>query len=261
MGSALIGQTGFVGGNIALSHRFDACFNTSNLAELAGRRFDLVVCAAGRADAYRINQAGEADRAELARLVDSLSKTQIGRLVLISTVCVYPSGSPDETAPLSPAGLRPYGANRLWLERELGRRFETLVVRLPQLYGARLRKGVVFDLLGRRRIEHIDPDGRFQLYGLSRLWADIETALAAGWDSLNAATPPLRNGDVARAVFGLDIEGQKPAAGEPPWYSRDMRTAHAAGFGGPAGYLMTAEQSLAALRDYATAAGGELAGS
>ena len=51
--------------------------------------------------------AGAADRAEIDGLVDQLATVTIGRLVLISTVCVYPAGgAPDEGTPLSEGTAR-----------------------------------------------------------------------------------------------------------------------------------------------------------
>lgn len=254
MRSALIGHTGFVGGNIAAAHAFTDRYNTSNVHELRGQAYDLVVSAAARADSHRINHHGAADRAEIDAFLELLSTVRIGRLVLVSTVCVYPGGTtPDETTPLTEEGLTPYGANRLHMETVLRDRFQTLALRLPQLYGAGLKKGIVYDLLNDYRVEYIRPEGRFQYYDLRRLWADTSVALAAGLDSLNLATPPLRSDLVAAECFGVDISGQVVGGEESPFaamYTRDMRTAYADLFGGPPGYLMDEDAELAALRDF-----------
>src|SRR5690606_28248306 len=115
--TALIGYTGFVGSNLLDATGFDDLYNSKNIADIAGREYDLVVSAGNRADSHRINQDGAADLAEIDALVDTIQKARIGRLVLISTVCVYPwGGAPDEDTPLSPEGLTPYGANRLHQE-------------------------------------------------------------------------------------------------------------------------------------------------
>ena len=45
MKSALIGHTGFVGSNLRQAVQFDVLVNSSNVDELRGRRFGLVVCA------------------------------------------------------------------------------------------------------------------------------------------------------------------------------------------------------------------------
>lgn len=254
MTSALLGYTGFVGSNLRDAHTFDDVYNTSNIAEIAGREYDLVVAAANRADSYRINTHGDQDRAEIDQLVDLVLKARIRKLVLISTVCVYPAGgSPNESTPLSEANLTPYGANRLHQERRLRDELDTTVIRLPQLYGARLRKGVVFDLYNNYRIEYLHPRTKYQHYDVRRLWGDVSTALRAGLPSLNLATPPLANAELAREVFGLDITSQVPAEPESPFaqmYTRDMRTEYAELFGGTGGYITDRESEVRQLREF-----------
>jgi len=252
--TALIGYTGFVGSNLLDSTSFDDLYNSTNIGDFAGRDYDLVVSAGNRADSHRINNHGADDLAEIDALVDTISSSRIRKLVLISTVCVYPwGGAPDENTSLSPTDLTPYGANRLHQERRLSEAFDTLIVRLPQLYGARLRKGVVYDLANDYRVEYIDPEMPFQHYDVRRLWDDVQTALDAGIPSLNIATPPLTNAALARGVFGRDISGQATPAASPfsRMYTRNMTTAHAALFGGAGRYLNSTDDELAGLRKFA----------
>ena len=252
--TALIGYTGFVGSNIAAVHEFTDCYNTTNIDAIRGRSYDLVVSAAARADSHRINQNGPADRAEIDDYIAVLSTVHAAQLVLISTVCIYPGGtSPDESTPLSAEGLTPYGANRLHMEQVLSERFNTLALRLPQLYGIGLKKGIVYDLLNDYRIEFIRPEGRFQYYALRRLWPDTELALQAGLATLNLATPPVNSGRVAAECFGIDIADQVVAGEDSPlsqMYTRDMRTIHSDLFGGPPGYIVDETAELDALRSF-----------
>jgi NAD dependent epimerase/dehydratase family len=254
MRTALIGHTGFVGSNLAAAYDFTDRYNTSNIERIRGRSYDLVVSAAARADSHRINGNGAADLAEIEDYVATLSTVDTPRLVVISTVCIYPGGtSPDETTPLSSDGLTPYGANRLAMEQTLSGRFDTLAVRLPQLYGLGLKKGIVYDLLNDYRVEYIRPEGRFQYYDLRRLWTDIQVAIGAGLETLNVATPALTSARVAAECFGLDIADQVVAGTESPYahmYTRDMRTIHADLYGGPPGYLLDEAGELRAIRSF-----------
>lgn len=251
MRTALIGHTGFVGSNFAASHPFDDLYNTSNIEDIRGRSYDLVVSAAARADSHRINAHGEEDLAEIDAFVELLSTVDTKQLVLVSTVCIYPGGTtPDESTPLSTEGLTPYGANRLHMEQVLSDRFPTLSLRLPHLYGLGIKKGVVYDLLNDYRVEFIRPESRFQYYDLRRLWADTRVALDAGVTQLNVATPPLRSDRVAAEVFGRDISGRRVDGEYVEAYTRDMRTVHADLYGGPDGYLMDEAAELEALRSY-----------
>ena len=140
--TALIGYTGFVGSNIAAVHDFTDCYNTTNISDIRGRSYDLVVSAATRADSHRINQNGHADLAEIDDYIGVLSRVHAAQLVLISTVCIYPGGtSPDESTPLSADGLTPYGANRLHMEQSLSERFNTLVTAPPAAVRDRPEEG------------------------------------------------------------------------------------------------------------------------
>ena len=49
MPNALLGYTGFVGTTLRAQTQFDALYNTQNIADIRGRHFDLVVCAAAAA--------------------------------------------------------------------------------------------------------------------------------------------------------------------------------------------------------------------
>lgn len=251
--SALIGHTGFVGSNIARHHMFDDLYNTSNIDAIVGREYDLVVSAAGRADAHRINESPDDDKADLRRFADVLAEVRIGKLVHISTVCVFAaSGRCDEETRSDPAALTPYGRNRLELENELTSRFDTLSLRLPQLFGHGIRKGLVHDLANDHRVEFVRADGVFQHYDLARLWRDIGIALDAGLEVLNVATAPITNRVVAEEVFGIELSNDEPVVESPfsTMYTRDMVTRHAALFGGSGGYIMTAAEELDAMRRF-----------
>lgn len=255
MRSALIGYTGFVGSNIRDAHEFDDLYNSSNIGDIVGREYDLVVSAGNRADSFRINREPDTDRAEIDGLIDTVLQARIAKLVLISTVCVYPEGgAPDETTALSEDGLTPYGVNRLHQERRLTDAVDTTIVRLPQLYGRRLKKGVVYDLANDYRVDYIDPEVRFQHYDVRRLWQDIEVALANDLTALNVAAPGLSNERLAQEVFGRDISGQVPPGPENPFarmYTRNMTTTHGALFGHSGSYLLTEQEELAQLRAFA----------
>ncbi len=251
--TALIGHTGFIGSNINAVHTFDAYYNSANLHEIRGQHFDLVVSAAGRADSHRINADPDSDRREIDELLRHICTANIDKLSVMSTVCVYPGGStPDEDAPITEEGLLPYGTNRAYLERRLSEAFDTLVARLPQLYGRNLKKGIVHDLLNDYRVEHIAPSARFQFYNLTRLWSDLQLASHRSLRYLNLATPPLTSGQIAREVFGLELAADNgPVAAEP--YTKDLRTKYYQLFGGPPGYLMTTDEVLADLRAFVSA--------
>jgi nucleoside-diphosphate-sugar epimerase len=243
MSRALIGATGFVGSNLLRSETFDDLYDSTNIESIRGRRYELVVCAGARAEKWRINAEPERDAAELERLRAALAAVEAERLLLVSTVDVYPEpAGVDEESPIDAAALAPYGLHRLELERWCESRFDTLVVRLPGLFGPGLKKNLVYDLLHDHRVEAVNPEGRFQLYEVRGLWAAAETAWQAGLRLLNVTAEPVSAGEVAREVFGRTLP---PLAGEAARY--DVRSRHTELFGGHDGYLFGRDETLAAL--------------
>ncbi len=249
---ALIGVTGFVGGNLQQQMAFDAGFHSSNIDTMAGGDYSLVVCAGAPAEKWRANQAPEADQASLSRLTAALEQVQADRVVLVSTVDVYPSPvAVDEATPIDAASGQPYGRHRLALERFVQQRFQTTVLRLPGLYGPGIKKNVIFDVLHGRPIDGLAPDSTHQYYDLARLGRDLETALAQSLGLVNLATEPVTVRDIAARGFGLDL----PAGPDRPVVHYDMRTRHAAAFGGRGHYLETRDAVLSGIRAFAESQG------
>lgn len=145
---ALIGSTGFVGGHLSAQHAFGAGFNSRTIGEAKGRAFDTVVCAAAPGSMMEANRFPDRDAERIAGLIDQLSGIEARRFVLVSTIAVFADfTAADEDA----AGFQEstaYGVNRRALERACADRFDhCLVVRLPALFGAGLKKNFLFDIL------------------------------------------------------------------------------------------------------------------
>src|SRR5262249_16888195 len=138
------------------------------------------------------NREPERDRAVLDRLLADLAQVQARRVVLISTVDVYPrSVDVDETTPIDVVDHHAYGKHRRVLEEAGAARFPgAMVVRLPALFGPGLKKNAVYDLLHDNDVHKIPSAGEFQFYNLERLWGDLQTALQAGLTLVNFATAP-----------------------------------------------------------------------
>lgn len=245
--SALIGSTGFVGSNLIRQRSFDACFNSTNIDELGGRSFDLIVCAGARAEKWKANAEPERDLDNIERLIRALSQANARKLVLISTVDVFrnPNGV-DEESHVSTTGLHAYGRNRRLLEQVLSSRFDACVVRLPGLYGPGLKKNAIFDLLHDNETHKIDSRGVFQFYGVDRLWRDIAIALDNELPLVHLVTPPVSVREIARDAFGSEFRNEVVAS--PATY--DVRTRHASLFGGDHAYIETQTEELAGIADF-----------
>lgn len=146
--NALIGATGFVGSNLARQHRFEATFDSLNIDELGSAAFGTVVCAAAPGSMLLANRDPESDAAALKALEAHLARSKTSHFVLISSIAVLQrfDGGDDEDTTAFQTKLA-YGRNRRELEKFCAANFDRcLVVRLPALFGAGLKKNFIFDL-------------------------------------------------------------------------------------------------------------------
>ncbi len=146
---ALIGFTGFVGHHLWQQHSFSHGYHSGNIETIRGRVFDLLVCCGIRAEKWLANQQPEKDWAQIQALLDQLKTVKAEKVVLISTVDVYPQPwRVDEATYPDPEAGHAYGRHRLWAEKKLAQYFQDLtIVRLPALFGQGLKKNFIFDLL------------------------------------------------------------------------------------------------------------------
>ena len=148
MRSALVGYTGFVGGNISASHEFDGLFNSKNIGDAFGQEYDLLVYAGVRAEKFLANRNPQGDRAMIHQAYDNIKRIDPKKVVLISTIDVYrETAGRDEKSDMQIKDLQPYGKNRLELESLVRDHFDSLVVRLPALFGKGIKKNFIYDAL------------------------------------------------------------------------------------------------------------------
>jgi nucleoside-diphosphate-sugar epimerase len=248
--SALIGPTSFIGTSLARQRAFDELFNPIDLEQVAGRSFDLVVCSGAPDAKWRADADPAADRDDIECVVTALEHANIRKLVLVSTTEVFLNPvDVDEDSPVPTAGLHPYGRNRRWLEQICASRFDSLIVRLPSLYGPGLTKNVLFDLLHDNAVSTIDSRGLYQFYDVGRLSRDIDMALSAELDVVHLVTEPVSVADLARAALGIAFTNE--ISDTPPRH--DVHTRHAELFGGKGFYLETKMPELERIAAFARA--------
>ena len=145
----LVGYTGFVGSNIAAKHHFEGLYNSKNIKEAYGSNPDLLVYSGIRAEMFLANKFPEKDLASMNEAIENIKQINPKRLVLISTISVYdtPVGI-DEDAEITTESLLAYGKNRHYLEEWVMKHCpDSLIVRLPALYGESIKKNFIYDLI------------------------------------------------------------------------------------------------------------------
>ena len=242
MKRALIGYTGFVGGNLHQQNRFDCLYNSKNFREMVGETFDELVCAGVSAVKWQANKGPEKDQLRIKELQDVLLTLNAKRLILISTIDVYPiMQGKDETFDCHSMENHPYGSHRLAFEDFCKEHFqECFIVRLPGLFGNGLKKNVIYALLNNNCLEMINTDASYQYYDLSNLWCDIQRIITSNTKLVNFFTEPVATKDIVKKFFPHKELGQNPI----PEGHYDLHTIHANLWGKDGRYIYSKEEVL-----------------
>ena len=210
--NCLIGHTGFVGSNILEQGNFDKCYNSKNITDIDGMKFDLLVCAGVSGLKWKANKHPQEDYEQIINLISHLNKVEFKKMVLISTGSVY--DNPADNA---------YGSNRLYLETYLLNNFKNVsVVRLPSLFGNNLRKNSLYDLLNNNFDYLPNIKSTFQYYDLGNKLKVV-----------NFSTEPLEFNKILDlfSLESLNISDGKPILNE------NIQTVHAHNWGKKGKYL------------------------
>ena len=241
--SALIGATGFVGGNLVSQLHFDELYHSRNIHEIRGHELELLVCAGVTAVKWWANKNAAEDLARIDSLLADLATVKARRVVVLSTIDVYPTpaAGPTEDEDCRRVPTHAYGTNRLYFEERMRKLFDPVtVIRIAGVFGQGLKKNVIFDLLNDNCLDAINPASEFQYYNVANLWRDIQLVEKAGLPLVNFVTEPVRTGDIIDRFF----PGKEVGANKAPQGRYDVRTLHANIFGGPEGYLADANTVL-----------------
>ena len=103
-----------------------------------------------------------------------------------------------------------------------------------------------FRALGFSALNFTDSRSVYQMYNLSRLWGDIQTALDRGITLWHPATEPVSAGEIYRYLSGDEFVNH--LSGEPAAY--DFRTVHAEAFGGEDGYIYSKQTVLKEIQEF-----------
>lgn len=242
MKSALIGYSGFIGSNIGKQTKFSDYYDIENISKIHGKKYDLIVSAATRAERWWANQNGKEDWKCIKNLLDNLKLVKAKYFVLISTIDVYPNPSgADEDCPIRLSDLKQaYGLNRFKMENFIRKTFPNVtIVRLPQTYGAGLKKNFIYDLIHDNALDFTHKDSLLQFYNLTNLWKDIQKAIKDNVSILNLAVEPVTARELAKYTLGLNF---KTVTQSPP-FSYNMITKYGK-------YLYKKSQTLKELKNF-----------
>ena len=133
----IIGYTGFVGSNLLDCCNDPYLVNSKNIKSIEGQKFSKVICAAPSGFKWLANKNPQADLEKTKKMFDLIKTIECEKMILISSIDT-----------LTFVDTPSYGSNRLQLENMISSTFKnTLILRLPALFGKNLKKNIIYDLL------------------------------------------------------------------------------------------------------------------
>lgn len=249
MKNALIGYSGFVGSTLLKQEKFDVLYRSTNIVDIKGHQFDLVVCAGAPAQKWLANKDPVRDAEIIDNLISCLDEVDCKMFVLISTVDVFKEPvKVNEDTQIDTQGLHAYGLNRYRLEQFVQKRFsQHLIIRLPGLVGPGLRKNIIFDFHNNNDVSKIESRNIFQFYPMVNLWPDIVKAMNNNIKLVHLTAEPVSVAQIAKDGFGFKFDIHQISK----LVTYDMRSKYASVFGGATEYQYTSKDTIQAVRHYA----------
>lgn len=239
--SILIGSTGFIGGHLRSTYEFDQFFHKSDINEIKGMETDFLICAGLPAEKWKANENPHSDWMNVTKLAQNLSTVRSKKAVLISTIDVYqPAIAVNEKTAGNLDGHQAYGRNRAWFEFFFRSNFkDSLIIRLPGVYGHNLKKNFIFDLLQNQtdQIYKVNQKSSFQFFNIHNLDYLIQKCLDLDLRTLNVSSRPLLAQEIAD-LFGIKLYSTAPII------NYDMRTLQSDKFGRTGNYLYSCKEIL-----------------
>jgi nucleoside-diphosphate-sugar epimerase len=205
--NCIIGYTGFVGYNIINNNckiHFDEFYNSKNIENIK-HEYNIILFTGLSGNVGYVNANHEDDMENVKFFINKLKNIKCNKFILISTINVYPNLNSkmmeDEILELKDS-IDYYGKHRLVFEKFIIENYiDHHILRLPSIYGERLKKGILYDLLHQNYLEGICIDDKLQFYDLSNLNEDIEYMCNNNIKILNLVSEPIYVKDIINNIF------------------------------------------------------------
>lgn len=198
---AIIGYSGLIGSNLLKQYKKKIktldLFNTKNIKEIKSKKkYDVVFCSALPAIKWIANQKPSLDKKNTLFLINHLKKLTTKKFVLISTIDIYFNHS--------------YGTNRLLLEKFVKKKFKNYhIFRLPGVFGAGLKKNIIFDLINNKNLQNIFLNDVFQWYDLSLLGKDLSKLIKNKKKIYELYSEPIVNFEILKFFKKIKIKKKR----------------------------------------------------
>lgn len=206
----LIGYTGFIGSNLKKQFKTKSNYNSKNISKIINEDFHILICAGTSSKRWQANKSPKADLKAIIKLINSLKVIKVTKFILISTIEVYGNNNDkDELSKTNKKNNTDYGLNRLYLEDFVKKNFNSLIIRLPIVYGKNLKKNFIFDLINKKNLDQLNYNDVVQIYNVDNLIKDINYCLRKKIKEFNVWSEPIRLGYIAKNIFNIKISKKK----------------------------------------------------
>lgn len=201
--NCLIGYTGFVGSTLLELKQFNYKYNRNNIHQAKDCEFDTVYCAAPSAVKWKANKYPEEDYLHTYSLIENIKNIKTNKFILFSTVDVYSeTQNVDEDCEMPIQNDNAYGKNRKMIENFVESNFsDSIIIRLPALFGQKMKKNYIFDLLNDNNLSQINLNSSFQWYDISRIEKDLEVIIKNNIKKINISPEPLKTENIVDLFF------------------------------------------------------------
>jgi len=206
--NALIGYSGFVGGNL-IEHmlEYTEFYNSSNINEMKNKEYDIIYCTGVYAEKWRVNKYPEDDILNINKLKDVLKTVKCKKFILISTIDILDSSYSQYEIQLdiidNKYAEHNYGRHRKSMEEWSQTIFKNhcYIFRLPALFGKGLKKNALYDLINNNNIHLLRSHWSFQWYNIEWLFNDINKYVSKDIQIVNLVTTPIKLGTIQKLFF------------------------------------------------------------
>jgi len=203
---ALIGYTGFIGSNLRKQFQTKSNYNSKNISKITSKNFNTVICAGTSSKRWHANKFPNTDLREIKGLINHIKKIKTKRFILISTIEVYGNNNnKNELSKTNKKNNTHYGLNRLYLESFIKKNFDSLIIRLPIVYGNNLKKNFIFDLINKKNLDQLNYNDIVQIYNVDNLIKDINHCLKNKIKEFNVWSEPIKLGEIAKKIFNIEV--------------------------------------------------------
>ncbi len=199
----LVGN-GFVGKNLheLFQDSIVDVYDSKNIGRISDKKHQVLFCAAPGAKKWLANQDPQKDETSCQLLISNVLKTKTEKIVLFSTVDIYPVGKIIENEEDVTCSCEPYGAHRRLIEMAVQEHFNNYhIIRLPALFGKYLQKNYIFDLLNNNNLRAVKLRSSFQWLYIKRIKFFIDFVINNQVKLLNLTTQPLDTEELVTKFF------------------------------------------------------------